>query len=35
MKIDVDALEGLKLTPPPINAGRRKELQAIREMLKE
>jgi PPK2 family polyphosphate:nucleotide phosphotransferase len=34
-QIVIDALEGLQLAPPPIDAARRRELQAIREMLKE
>ncbi len=34
-QIVIDALEGLKLTPPPIDAARRKELQAIRDMLEK
>jgi len=32
-QIVIDALEGLKLAPPPIDAARRRELQAIRDML--
>ncbi len=32
-QIVIDALEGLNLTPPPIDAERRRELQAIRELL--
>ncbi len=32
-QIVIDALEGLKLTPPPIDAARRRELQEIRDML--
>jgi PPK2 family polyphosphate:nucleotide phosphotransferase len=34
-QIVIDALDGLKLAPPPIDAARRRELQAIRELLKE
>ncbi|MGD1036542.1 MAG: PPK2 family polyphosphate kinase [Roseiarcus sp.] len=34
-QIVIDALEGLKLAPPPIDAARRRELQAIRELLKK
>jgi len=34
-QIVIDALEALKLAPPPIDAARRKELQAIREMLQK
>ncbi len=34
-QIVIDALEALKLTPPPIDAARRKELQTIREMLEK
>jgi PPK2 family polyphosphate:nucleotide phosphotransferase len=34
-QIVIEALQGLKLTPPPIDAARRRELQAIRELLKE
>ncbi|HYA72522.1 MAG TPA: polyphosphate kinase 2 family protein [Roseiarcus sp.] len=34
-QIVIDALEGLKLAPPPIDAARRKELQTIREMLEK
>jgi PPK2 family polyphosphate:nucleotide phosphotransferase len=34
-QIVIDALEGLKLTPPPIDAARRRELQTIRDMLEE
>jgi hypothetical protein len=34
-KIVIDTLESLKLAPPPIDAARRRELQAIRKLLKE
>ena len=34
-QIVIDALEGLKLAPPPIDAARRSELQAIRDMLEK
>jgi len=34
-QIVIDALEALKLTPPPIDAARKRELEAIRAMLTE
>lgn len=34
-QIVIDALEGLKLAPPPIDADRKRELQEIRKLLEE